>query len=87
MTQATETIVEPGPKVCIDCKHMIYSYPQWFHEWCHGGNGLSHNVADWAKLLVGQVCPECLLPKPEDDRVLDGRKCGECAGYGTDPDS
>ena len=84
MAQSTKTITAPGPQICNYCQNMIYSYPQWFHEPCSGGVGLGHDVPDWTRLLAGKVCPECLLPKPEDDRVAEGQKCMACAGYGTE---
>ena len=28
-----------------------------------------------------EICPECQEPKPDDERVAAGMKCGECA-YG-----
>ena len=29
-----------------------------------------------------KICPECGQPRPDDDRVAAGMKCGQCA-YGT----
>jgi len=28
------------------------------------------------------TCPECGQPRPNDERVKNGMKCGICAGYG-----
>ena len=43
------------------------------------------NGIDWSCIECGEerseVCGECGEPKPEDDRVKNGMKCGACA-YG-----
>lgn len=48
------------------------------------------NGIDWSCFNCceanNEVCLECGEPKPEDDRVKAGMKCGPCA-YGNEPTS
>ena len=69
---------------CTNCKEPL-TFTKWFSEDCPKGDQLQaigHFCSDWSKIPM--QCPECEEWKPDDDRVAEGMKCHQCAGYGTE---
>ena len=69
--------LEPVPDKDLEARYGSID----IHTDSSGGDNVSGRVVTERPSETTLICPECVLPRPEDDRVAFGLKCYDCA-YG-----